>query len=230
MFAIRKSADRGRAEHGWLHARHSFSFAEYHDPNYMRFRSIRVINEDIIQPSQGFGTHPHHDMEIITYVLDGELSHKDNMGNKGIIRSGEAQGMSAGSGVTHSEFNASSQKPCHLLQIWIIPNIKSVTPAYSERKSTGIRNKWELIAAPHKQENCIHIHQDAKLLLAKTDKTITLPLSIKSDRFGWIQIAKGAAEINGNNLTAGDGVAFSGDAAEQITISPDSEILLFDLS
>ncbi len=229
MLQIRKSADRGHANHGWLNAKHSFSFADYYDPAHMHFRALRVINEDVIAPAQGFGTHPHRDMEIITYILDGELAHKDSMGNGRIIKTGEVQGMSAGSGITHSEYNALVDKPCHLLQIWIMPHTKNVTPSYSEWLPSGKKNEWELIASEQGQGGAISIHQDAKMFLAVTDKEITLPINIAHDRFGWLQIAKGSAKIGEIELVAGDGVAFSGDEVEHITAIAGSEVLLFDL-
>ena len=230
MLQIRKAADRGHADHGWLNARHSFSFAEYYDPAHMGFRSLRVINEDVIAPGQGFGTHPHRDMEIITYILDGELAHKDSMGNGRTIKAGEIQGMSAGSGITHSEFNASKENPCHLLQIWIMPHTKNVTPAYGESLPSGKKNEWQLVASEKGQGGSISIYQDAKLYLLVGDKDYTYPVSIAPDRFGWLQIGKGAAEMNGNKLAAGDGVAFSGNEVKQISVAAGSEILLFDLA
>lgn len=230
MFEIRKSSDRGHINHGWLNAKHSFSFADYHDPAHMGFRALRVINEDVIAPAQGFGTHPHRDMEIITYILDGELSHKDSMGNGRTIKTGEVQGMSAGTGITHSEFNASEEKPCHLLQIWIMPHTKNVTPSYSEWTKAENKNEWQLVASEQGQGGAISIHQDAKLYLAVTDKETSLPINIAAKHFGWLQIAKGSAEINGNKLVAGDGASFSGDEVKEIKTTAGSEILLFDLA
>ena len=229
MFEIRRSVERGHANHGWLNAKHSFSFADYHDPAHMGFRALRVINEDVIAPAQGFGTHPHRDMEIITYILDGELFHKDSIGNGRTIKTGEVQGMSAGTGITHSEFNASEVKPCHLLQIWIIPHTKNVTPSYSEWLPSGKKNEWQLVASEQGQGGTISIHQDAKLYLAVMDNETTLPINIAANRFGWLQIAKGSAEVNGNKLSAGDGVSFSGDEVKGIKATAGSEILLFDL-
>jgi len=230
MLQIRKSDDRGHADHGWLNAKHSFSFADYYDPENMGFRSLRVINEDVIAPAQGFGTHPHRDMEIITYILEGELAHKDSMGNGRTIKAGEVQGMSAGTGITHSEFNASKENPCHLLQIWIMPHTKNVTPSYSEWLPSGKKNEWQLVASEQGQGGAISIHQDAKLYLAVMDKETTLPINIAEKRFGWLQIAKGSVEINGNKLSAGDGVAFSGGEVKEIRVEAGSEILLFDLA
>ena len=230
MFEIRKSGERGMASHGWLDSKHSFSFADYYDPARMGFRALRVINEDVIAPAQGFGTHPHRDMEIITYILEGELAHKDSMGNGETIRAGEVQGMSAGTGITHSEFNASKEKPCHLLQIWIMPHTKNVTPSYGECVLSGKKNEWQLVASETGQGGSISIHQDAKMLAAVIDKETSLPINIDHDRFGWLQIAKGSAEINGNKLVAGDAAAFSGDEVKQLTANSGSEFLLFDLA
>ncbi|MEQ1789401.1 MAG: pirin family protein [Rickettsiales bacterium] len=229
MFIIHRADKRGHVNHGWLNAKHSFSFGDYYDPERMGFRALRVINEDVIAHAQGFGTHPHRDMEILTYILDGELSHKDSMGNGRTIKAGEVQGMSAGTGITHSEFNDCAQKPCHLLQIWIMPHTKSVTPSYSEWLPTGNKNIWDLVASEHGNDGGISIHQDAKLFIAVIDKEVALPINIEPNRFGWLQIAKGTAEVNGNKLVAGDGVAFSGDEVEQLTVTSGSELLLFDL-
>lgn len=230
MFSIRRSDERGHANHGWLLAKHSFSFADYYDPKHMRFRSLRVINEDRIAPAQGFVTHPHNDMEILTYILDGELAHKDSMGNGRTIKAGEVQGMSAGTGVTHSEFNASGQRECHLLQIWIIPHTKGVKPSYGEWLPNKQKNSWQLTASERGDDGSIVIHQDAKMFVAVMEKDGLLPVSIAPERFGWLQIAKGSAECNGEKLQAGDGVAFSGDVVGQIAASAGSEILLFDLA
>ena len=229
MLEIRRVNDRGCADHGWLNAKHSFSFADYYDPAYMGFRALRVINEDIIAPTQGFGTHPHRDMEILTYILDGELTHKDSMGNGRVIKTGEVQGMSAGNGITHSEFNASSNKPCHLLQIWIMPHTKNVIPSYSEWLSSGKKNEWQLVASEQGQGGSITIHQDAKLLVAVADKEITLPITITPNRFGWLQIAKGTVKVGDIELVAGDGASFLGDEVRNLTATAGSEVLLFDL-
>ncbi len=229
MFTIRKSADRGHANHGWLNTSHSFSFGDYHDPAHMGFRALRVINEDRVAAGQGFGTHPHKDMEIITYILEGELAHKDSMGNGRVIKAGEVQGMSAGTGVTHSEFNPSPSNETHLLQIWIIPHTKNVAPSYGEHIPAK-SGKWELIASEHGKGGAIAIHQDARLYIAVLEKDAVLPVDIAHERFGWVQIAKGSAEMNGAQLVAGDGVAFSGDEAREIKATAGSEILLFDLA
>jgi redox-sensitive bicupin YhaK (pirin superfamily) len=234
MFTIRKAKDRGHANHGWLDSWHSFSFADYYDPKYMGFRALRVINEDFIAPSAGFGTHPHRDMEILTYILEGELAHQDSMGNGRVIKTGEVQGMSAGTGITHSEYNASAKAQCHLLQIWIMPHTKNVTPSYSEwlpdnPEDSGNKNTWRLAASEQGEGGSIKIHQDARMYVATAQEGY-LPVSIVPARYGWLQVAKGGAEINGTKLDAGDGVAFSGDAVQQLTATANSEFLLFDLA
>jgi redox-sensitive bicupin YhaK (pirin superfamily) len=229
MFQIRKANDRGHANHGWLDSWHTFSFADYYDPAHMGFRALRVINDDRIAEGQGFGTHPHRDMEIITYMLEGELAHKDSMGNGRVIKTGEVQGMSAGTGITHSEFNPSPTNGTHLLQIWIMPHTKNVTPAYGEHTPAKSGN-WELVASESGAGGTIKIHQDAKMFVAVSDKDNILPLNIPPERFGWIQMATGFGELNGNKLEAGDGVAFSGDEVKQLKAAAGSKILLFDLA
>lgn len=229
MITIRKSLERGHANHGWLDSYHSFSFADYYDQNHMGFRALRVINEDVIAPGQGFGTHPHKDMEILTYMLEGELAHKDSMGNGRTIRPGEVQGMSAGTGITHSEFNASSAHPAHLLQIWIVPHTKGVTPSYSEWLPVTAQG-WSLAASERGEGGSIRIHQDAKLYVGKpkAGESLTPPLAV--GRFGWLQVAKGSVELAGNRLEAGDGASFSAGDVTQIKAVSDATLLLFDLA
>lgn len=231
MLMVRKSEARGHAHHGWLESYHTFSFASYHDKNFMGFRSLRVINEDFVKPGQGFGTHPHNDMEILTYIISGELAHKDSMGNGRVIKKGEVQGMSAGTGITHSEFNASDKERVHLLQIWIMPHTKSVKPTYSEWLPNGSElNGWALAASGDAKNGSILIHQDAKLYVTECVEEKELPLIVPEGRFGWIQVAKGSAEINGYPLLAGDGVAFAGADVNQIKATKNSSLLCFDLA
>lgn len=231
MPAVRKSAERGHANHGWLDSYHTFSFADYHDPAHMGFRALRVINEDRIEPAQGFGTHPHRDMEIITYMLEGELAHKDSMGNGRVIRCGEVQGMSAGTGITHSEFNASKTAPAHLLQIWIMPHTKNVTPSYGEWLPDGGEKKgWKLVASETGEGGSIRIHQDAKLYITVAEEPKTLDIPIAKGRYGWLQVAKGEAVIGGQALAAGDGVSFAGGEAASVQLKTAGELLLFDLA
>ena len=230
MLSVRKSPERGHANHGWLDTYHTFSFADYHDPAHMSFRALRVINEDRIEGGEGFPTHPHRDMEILTYILEGELTHRDSMGNGRVIKQGEVQGMSAGTGITHSEFNALKDTPCHLLQIWILPHTKNVTPAYSEWKPDGSEKKgWALVASEGAAGGSVHIHQDAKVYVAVVDTPKTLDLSVARGRYGWLQVAKGEAEINSQRLAAGDGISFSGGDAASVIMQTPGELLLFDL-
>lgn len=231
MLTLRKSEERGAADHGWLLARHSFSFAGYHDPAHMGFRSLRVINEDIVQPGQGFGTHPHNDMEILTYILSGQLQHRDSMGNGRVIKTGEVQGMSAGTGVTHSEFNASDSAPVHLLQIWIKPHTRGVAPSYAEWLPDGRQTQgWALVASETGEAGSIRIHQDAKLHLAVCDSAKSLPLPLPAGRFGWLQLAKGEATLRGKALRAGDGASFAAGDVASVEAAKGAELLFFDLA
>lgn len=231
MLSIRRSRERGHANHGWLDSYHTFSFASYHDKDFMGFRDLRVINEDVVEPGQGFGTHPHNDMEILTYVISGELAHKDSMGNGRVIRPGEVQGMSAGTGITHSEFNASQETPVHLLQIWIKPHTRNVTPSYAEWLPNGSEKEgWALAASGDGAQGSIRIHQDARMLVAVCPQAVTLDVPVAAGRFGWIQVAQGNAEINGQALAAGDGAAFSGDAVTNLKADAGSTLLCFDLA
>lgn len=231
MFQVRRGKERGHANHGWLDSYHTFSFADYYDPSFMGFRALRVINEDVVAPAEGFGTHPHRDMEIITYILSGELSHKDSMGNGRVIKAGEVQGMSAGTGITHSEFNASKDTPVHLLQIWIQPHTKSVTPSYSEWLPDGQeKTGWVQVAGEHGKGGGVPIHQDARLFVSVAEREKELPITIDPKRYGWLQVAKGEVEVVGEKLRAGDGAAFSGDAVSSIKAASGAELLLFDLA
>jgi len=231
MIALRKANDRGYANHGWLETYHTFSFASYHDPKHMGFRALRVINDDRVEAGQGFGTHPHKDMEILTYILEGELEHRDSMGNGRIIKTGEVQGMSAGTGITHSEFNPSGKIATHLLQIWIMPHTKAVKPSYGEWLPDGSeKNGWALAASENGDGGSIPIHQDAQMLVATPDADKTLTVSIADNRYGWLQVGSGEIEVNGERLKTGDGVAFAGADVKAIkTLSP-SRVLLFNLA
>jgi redox-sensitive bicupin YhaK (pirin superfamily) len=222
MIVIRKSQDRGRAQHGWLDSYHSFSFADYYDPQWMGFRSLRVINEDRVAPAQGFGSHPHRDMEIITYVLAGQLKHKDSMGNEGLINPGEVQKMSAGTGVVHSEFNASSKQEVHLLQIWITPDSKGLKPAY-EQNLLPVEQQNSLFAFP------VAIHQDAKVFRGRISKGHDLSYKLSQERGAWVQMISGLLSINGNSLEAGDAAIIEKETGLQLASSSKCEFLLFDL-
>ena len=228
---IRTSQDRGHANHGWLDSYHSFSFSKYYDPAWMGFSVLRVINEDVIAPAQGFGTHSHADMEIITYVLQGNLAHKDSLGNVEVIRQGHVQRMTAGTGVSHSEFNASDTEPVHLLQIWILPNQQNLPPSYEDKFFTDEHkhNQWCLLASEHAENGSLKVHQNMSLFASKLTERKQLDYVLKQSRSAYLQLASGSVEINQKQLNAGDAALF--DAAEliQITALTDAEILLFDL-
>ena len=231
MMKIRRANERGHADHGWLNAWHSFSFAGYYDPAHMGFRSLRVINDDTVAPGGGFGTHPHRDMEIITYILSGALEHKDSMGNGRIIRPGEVQYMAAGTGVQHSEFNPSEQEPVHLLQIWIQPDRQGVTPRYAEKSFAKAKNgTLHLVASKSGRDDSIAIHQDADLFLAKLNSGESVAHSLRADRRAWVHVAEGKVELNGEKLSAGDAAAVSGETDLKITARAKSQVLLFDLN
>lgn len=230
MMKLRRSEERGKANHGWLNAYHTFSFGDYFDPDYKGFQALRVINEDLVEPNNGFGTHPHNNMEILTYVLSGELSHKDSMGNGSVIKAGEFQFMSAGTGVTHSEFNPSSSEKVHLLQIWIIPNKKNIPPTYSEWKPTNENlQDLTLIASIDGREGSIKINQDVSLYLGRVNSGKEITQKISSERHAWLQLIEGELQISNLKLLKGDGLAVSGEELLQIKSLTDSRFLLFDL-
>ncbi len=233
MITIRRSQERGGADHGWLNTRHTFSFDTYHDPRHMHFRALRVINEDVVQPGEGFPTHPHRDMEIITYVLEGALRHQDSLGNGSIIRPGDGQRMSAGTGILHSEANPSSTEPVHLLQIWILPGQKGIAPGYEQKAfpEEEKRGRLRVIAAPDGHEGAVTIHQDVSLYVSLLDKDQRVTHTLSPGRHAWLQVARGSVELNGTRLEQGDGAAVSDE--QKLTISGSdgqSEILLFDLA
>jgi redox-sensitive bicupin YhaK (pirin superfamily) len=231
MINIRKAADRGHANHGWLDTYHTFSFADYHDPKFMGFRALRVINEDIVEPSNGFGTHQHRDMEIITYILEGGLEHRDSMGNGSIIHPGDVQRMSAGTGVLHSEKNPSSNERVHLLQIWILPEKSGIRPSYEEKKFEPAERQGtlRLVASPDAADGSVTIHQDVRLYASLLDGESVLTHTLATGRHAWIQVARGELTVNGRELVAGDGAAISDE--ETLTLSGrKAEFLLFDLN
>jgi redox-sensitive bicupin YhaK (pirin superfamily) len=231
MVTVRKSHERGHANHGWLDTWHTFSFADYYDPHEMGFGPLRVINDDTVQPGQGFGTHGHRDMEIITYVLDGALEHKDSMGNGSIIRPGNVQRMSAGTGVRHSEFNPSRDERVHLLQIWIEPNVQGVTPSYEE-KQFGVRDKkgkLKLIASPDGRDGSVTIHQDALVYAGTFDAGNSVRQAVEPGRRAYVHVARGAVSVNGQELKAGDGAKITGASEVTLTDGKGGEVLLFDL-
>jgi redox-sensitive bicupin YhaK (pirin superfamily) len=233
MITIRKSSERGGADHGWLRSAHSFSFSEYFDPAHMRFRVLRVINEDWIQPSKGFGTHAHQNMEIITFVISGVLTHKDSLGNIGTIAPGEIQRMTAGSGIEHSEFNASSKEVCQLLQIWILPSSKDLAPSWQQvswksrpEEPPGLR----LLVSPDGRNETAMIHQDTSIWHGSISDEKIIALDVKSDRGGWMQVIRGQALINDQSIEAGDGVAVDGLETMIVKAFGSLEFLWFDLA
>jgi quercetin 2,3-dioxygenase len=233
MITLRPAAERGHANHGWLDTQFTFSFADYWHPAHMGYRSLRVINEDKVAPEKGFGTHPHRDMEIITYVLEGALAHKDSMGTGSVIRPGDVQRMSAGTGVLHSEFNHSPSELVHLLQIWILPERRGLHPSYEQKNfpTEEKLNRFRLIASPDGENGSVTIHQDAKLSAAVVDEGKTVSYELGAGRYAWIQVARGEVTLNEKTLKAGDGAAVENELALTITgKSGRSEVLLFDLA
>jgi redox-sensitive bicupin YhaK (pirin superfamily) len=231
MIQLRRADERGHADHGWLDTHHTFSFADYYDPKHMGFRALRVINEDVVQAAQGFGTHPHRDMEIVTYVLQGALEHKDSMGTGSVIRPHDVQRMTAGTGVTHSEFNHSKTEPVHLLQIWIEPEKRNLTPSYEEKRFTPEekRGRWKLIGSRDGREGSVTIHQDVDLFASLLAPGQALVHPTRPKRHTWLQVVRGDVTLNGRELHAGDGVGASGEEL-QVQAKSDAELLLFDLA
>jgi quercetin 2,3-dioxygenase len=233
MITLRPAEERGQADFGWLHTRYTFSFADYYDPEHVQFRSLRVINEDHVDPGHGFGTHPHRDMEIITYVLEGALAHKDSMGTGSTIRPGEVQRMSAGTGVMHSEFNHSPSEEVHLLQIWLLPERKGIKPSYEQKEfpRESKLNRLRLVASPAGDDGSVTIHQDARLYASVLEEGKSVLHELGKGRSAWLQVARGEVSLNGTTLKAGDGAAVEHEAALEITGRvPSSEFLLFDLA
>jgi hypothetical protein len=231
MITIRRSTERGHADHGWLDTRHTFSFADYYDPEHMGFRALRVINEDRVKPSMGFGTHPHRDMEIISYVIEGALEHRDSMGNGTVIRPGEVQRMSAGTGITHSEFNHSADEPVHFLQIWLLPNAKGITPSYEQTyfPDEEKRGRLRLVASPDGRNGSVTIHQDAFLYDARLDSGEEVAHPLTQGRHAWVQVVKGSVDLNGHTLHESDGAAVSAEDEVRISAKTGTEVLVFDL-
>jgi quercetin 2,3-dioxygenase len=232
MFQIRRRGERGHFDHGWLNTYHTFSFGEYYDPDQMGFRALRVINEDWVQPAMGFGMHGHRDMEIVTCVLEGALEHRDSLGNGEVLRPGEFQRMSAGTGIRHSEFNPSSAEPVHLYQIWLLPKSNGITPGYEQKQfpEGGRLNQWQLVASNDGAQGSLTIHQDAQIFLAKLEAGHTLTYSLKKRGHAWIQVLRGSVQMQGTLLEAGDGVAISDEAAVTVVGEPDADVMLFDLA
>ena len=232
MITLRPAHERGHADHGWLDTWHTFSFADYHDPRHMGFRHLRVINDDRVQGGHGFPPHGHRDMEIVTYVLDGALEHRDDMGNGSVIRPGDVQRMSAGTGVVHSEFNPSKTELVHLLQIWMLPSRRNLSPGYEQKSftETDLRNQLRVIAAPDGRDGAVTIHQDITLYATRLDPGAEVKHGMAAGRFAWLHVARGTATLNGTRMAAGDGAAISGERDLAISASEPSEVLLFDLA
>ncbi len=231
MLTIRKSQDRGHADHGWLDSFHSFSFAGYHDPAHMGFGNLRVINEDRVAGGAGFGTHGHKDMEIISYVLSGELAHRDSMGNVETIPPGDVQRMSAGRGVMHSEFNHKADETTHFLQIWLLPNQRGIAPGYEQKRfdAADKRGRLRLVASPDGADGSVTVHADARLFAGLFDGAETATLALDPARKGYVHLVRGALEVNGRPLAAGDAVLIEGESALELARGSDAEVLVFDL-
>jgi redox-sensitive bicupin YhaK (pirin superfamily) len=231
MMTIRKSNERGHAEHGWLDSYHTFSFANYYDPKWMGFRSLRVINDDLVMPGKGFDTHPHRDMEIITYILSGALEHRDSMGNGRVIKPGDVQYMAAGTGVLHSEFNPSSDEAVHLLQIWIMPDRKGVTPRYAEKSFANTApGGLHLVTSKTGRDGSIPINQDADLWIAKLNPAQTATHALAPGRNAWVHVAEGEVTVNGQKLQTGDAAAVTNERNIELVGERPSQVLMFDLN
>jgi hypothetical protein len=229
MIQTRRSKERGHNKLAWLDSHFTFSFDQYYDPEHVQFRSLRVLNEDVVAPGGGFPMHPHREMEILTWVLEGSLEHRDSTGGSGVIRPGELQHMTAGRGVMHSEFNHSQKDPVHLLQIWITPDRKGLKPEYGQLSfpDGDLRNKFSLVAGP---DAPVTVHQDANLYIARLDKGREASRPLDAERHAWVQIARGAVELNGIELKAGDGAAISKESAVRVVAQEPAEVLLFDMA
>jgi redox-sensitive bicupin YhaK (pirin superfamily) len=232
MIRVRKAGDRGHADHGWLDTYHTFSFADYYDPQHMGFRALRVINEDRVLPGEGFGMHGHRDMEIVTYVLEGSLQHRDSLGNGSALRPGELQHMTAGTGVRHSEFNPSATEPVHLYQIWLLPAHRDLPPSYEQRAFDLSRepNRLRLVASPDGRAGSLTIRQDAAIHLARLEGRREVVHEPAPGRHAWVQVLRGRVAVNGQALTAGDGAAVSDESRLVITAGEPAEVMLFDLA
>ena len=232
MLTLRKSQDRGYADHGWLKSYHSFSFAGYHDPQHMGWGNLRVINEDRVAPGEGFGQHGHRDMEIISYVLEGELAHRDSMGNVKGIPPGDVQRMSAGTGVVHSEFNHAKDRTTHFLQIWIEPNVTGIPPSYEQKSiaATEKRGKLRLIASPDESKDAVRIHAHAKVYSGLFDGDERAELALDPARKGYVHLVRGALQVNGQPLHAGDALLLENESRIQLANGDDAEVLVFDLA
>jgi redox-sensitive bicupin YhaK (pirin superfamily) len=232
VITVRKSEDRGHARHGWLDSRHTFSFGEYHDPEHMGFRALRVINEDRVAPGSGFPTHGHRDMEIVTYVLSGAIEHADSLGTGAVLRPGEIQRMSAGTGVAHSEFNPSPSDPLHFLQIWVLPERRGLAPEYEQKlfADEGRRGRLQLLASRDGRDGAASIHQDVDLYRASLDRGARIEHALRPGRHAWVQVVSGSLAANRVELSRGDGAALSSETTLSLEGRDDAELLLFDLA
>lgn len=230
MISVRKNEDRGHMKHGWLNTKHSFSFGEYYDPNFMGFRSLRVINEDHIEPSAGFPTHPHHDMEILTYVISGSIAHKDSMGSNTVIPAGDVQIMSAGTGITHSEFNPSESAAIHLLQIWILPQQTGLTPRYEQQSFSPQDKENRLLTIASQNEDGMKVFQDVSIMASVLNTKKSVSHSFKAGRSGWLQLISGEVSVNGISLKAGDAGIIQNEETVDVLANQKSEFILFDLA
>lgn len=232
MIVIRKANQRGHADHGWLNTYHTFSFSSYHDPAHMGFRSLRVMNEDRVAAGKGFGTHPHNNMEIVSYVLEGALQHKDSLGNGEVLRPGEFQRISAGTGIAHSEFNPSKDQPTHFYQIWLLPQRNGLTPSYEQKRfdDSELHNTLRLVASPGGEKGSLTIHQDARIYLSKLDGEKPLEFEIAPGRHAWLQVLRGAVTLNGLAMQTSDGAAVSSESKLTINAASNAEVMLFDLA
>jgi redox-sensitive bicupin YhaK (pirin superfamily) len=232
MITLRKAQDRGHAQHGWLDSWHTFSFGDYYDPKHMGFRSLRVINEDRVAPGKGFPTHTHRDMEIVTYVLEGALEHKDSMGNGSVMKPGDVQRMTAGTGVGHSEFNASRSEPVHFLQIWLLPEGRNLQPGYEQKNFSKAerQGKLRVVASREGGDGAVVVHQDVKLLAGVFAAGESASYTLAPGRHAWLHVARGKLRVNGQDLEAGDALQASEEAALELSGVNDAEVLLFDLS
>lgn len=232
MMTIRRASERGHADHGWLDSHHTFSFADYYDPKHMGFRSLRVINDDRVEAGRGFGSHPHRDMEIISYVLEGALAHKDSTGTDGVIRPGDVQRMSAGTGVVHSELNASRVDDVHFLQIWLLPDQRGLPPSYEQKTFTDAdkRGTLRLVASPDAAGGSLTIHTDARVYAGVFGAGDAAELELAADRHAWVQVATGEVRVNGEALAAGDGVALTDERRIRVEGIDEAEVLVFDLA
>ncbi len=230
MITVRPAEERGHAVHGWLDSHHTFSFADYHDPKHMGFRALRVVNEDRVQPAQGFGSHPHREMEILSYVLEGGLQHRDSIGTGSVIRPGDVQRMSAGTGVTHSEYNASKSEPVHFLQIWLLPNERGIAPSYEQKTfpAEEKRGRLRVVASPTGRDGSLTVHADASVHVGLFAAGEAAELPLAKGRHAWVQVARGKVRVNGSELEAGDGAALSDEAVVRVEGIDAGEVLVFE--